>query len=46
MGIFAALDQDSYDRQYSDGYLFRRLGSYLTQQKRRLAVLSAMGRWR
>lgn len=43
MGIFGGLDQDRYDRQYTDRYLFGRLGNYLHAQKRRLIVLSIMG---
>src|SRR5690606_24420171 len=43
MGIFGGLDKDAYDRQYSDAYLFRRLGNYLGQQKRNAAIVTGMG---
>jgi ATP-binding cassette subfamily B protein len=43
MGIFAGLDKDAYDRQYSDTYLLKRLASYFGDQRRRLLVLSVMG---
>lgn len=36
MGLFAGLDQDKYDRQYSDRYLFRRLWDYFRPHKARL----------
>lgn len=36
MGLFGGLDQDRYDRQYSDGYLFRRLWDYLKPQRQRV----------
>lgn len=41
--MFSGLDKDKYDRQYSDSYLFRRLGSYFGGQSHRLIVLSVMG---
>ncbi|MGF1504045.1 MAG: ABC transporter transmembrane domain-containing protein, partial [Anaerolineae bacterium] len=37
------MDADSYDRQYSDWYLFKRLGDYFGEQKRRIAVITLMG---
>jgi ATP-binding cassette subfamily B protein len=43
MGFFAGLDQDKYDRQYNDGYLFQRFGSYLKLQRHRIVVLTTMG---
>ncbi|MBN1679088.1 MAG: ABC transporter ATP-binding protein [Anaerolineae bacterium] len=43
MGIFGGLEQDQYDRQYSDAYLFRRLGSYFRAQTNRFVVLIVMG---
>jgi len=43
MGFFTGLDEDRYDRQYSDKYLFRRLASYFRPHKRRLLTLTAMG---
>lgn len=43
MGIFGGLDEDRYDRQYTDSYLFRRLGTYFREQTRRLWILTAMG---
>lgn len=41
--MFRGLDKDKYDRQYSDTYLFKRLGSYFRPQLRRVIVLSVMG---
>jgi len=43
MGIFGGLEQDRYDRQYSDQYLFKRIGHYFKHQTRRFIVLSVMG---
>ncbi len=43
MGIFGGLDKDAYDRQYSDGYLLRRLGDYLRGQKPRILTITGMG---
>ncbi|NDJ74897.1 MAG: ABC transporter ATP-binding protein [Chloroflexi bacterium] len=43
MGVFGGLDQDKYDRQYSDSYLFRRLADYFQGQARRVVILSVMG---
>lgn len=43
MGLFGGLQEDRYDRQYSDGYLFRRLGNYFRPQLRRVIVLASMG---
>ncbi len=34
--MFAGLQSDKYDRQYSDNYLFNRIGQYLSVHKRRL----------
>lgn len=31
--IFGGLQADSYDRQYSDGYLFKRIGDYLKEHR-------------
>ncbi len=42
MGIFNSLNQDSYDRLYSDGYLLKRIGSYFAQKKRTLALIAGM----
>jgi ATP-binding cassette subfamily B protein len=42
--IFAALDIEAYDRQYSDAQLLRRIGTYLRSQSRRVigvALLAA-----
>lgn len=39
MGFFNSLNQDTYDRLYSDRYLFRRIGSYFASEKRWLAVI-------
>ncbi|NDJ86023.1 MAG: ABC transporter ATP-binding protein [Chloroflexi bacterium] len=43
MGFFAGLEQDSYDRQYSDTYLLRRLASYFKGETRRIIVVSVTG---
>ena len=43
MGFFAGLDQDKYDRQYSDGCLFQRFGSYLKPHRHRITILTSMG---
>jgi len=43
MGIFGGLDQDPYDRQYPDGYLFKRLGEYFRAQTRRAVAISLTG---
>ncbi|HEC23841.1 MAG TPA: ABC transporter ATP-binding protein, partial [Chloroflexi bacterium] len=43
MGVFGGLDKDPYDRQYSDSYLFRRLGEYFRGQFGRLLVVSLTG---
>ncbi|MBL8118973.1 MAG: ABC transporter ATP-binding protein [Anaerolineae bacterium] len=40
MGFFNSLNQDTYDRLYSDRYLFRRIGSYFASEKRWLAVIA------
>jgi ATP-binding cassette subfamily B protein len=40
VGFFSAgLTEDSYDRQYPDGYLFRRMGSYLRPHRRRVLTI-------
>lgn len=31
--VFGGLQSDAYDRQYGDGYLFRRIGNYLAAHK-------------
>jgi ATP-binding cassette subfamily B protein len=43
MGILGGLESDSYDRQYGDGYLFRRLGTYLSNQKHNAFWVTTMG---
>ncbi|MCA0453477.1 MAG: ABC transporter ATP-binding protein/permease [Chloroflexi bacterium] len=40
--MFNSLNQDSYDRLYSDSYLFKRIGSYFSQQKRTLWTIAAL----
>jgi ATP-binding cassette, subfamily B, bacterial len=44
MGFFGGLDQDKYDRQYTDRQLFQRLWDYFRPHKRRVigAVLSSL----
>lgn len=39
MAIFGGLEQDNYDRQYSDGYLMRRLAAYFGQYRRKVIVV-------
>lgn len=34
MGFFGALGEDTYDRQYDDSYLIKRVASYFTQHRR------------
>lgn len=43
MGLFGGLDRDTYDRQYSDKYLFSRLAEYFKPQMGRIATVSLMG---
>ncbi len=43
MGFFAGLDVDPYDRQYSDKYLFKRLGSYFQGLVDRVVGVSIAG---
>ena len=40
--VFGGLQGDSYDRQYTDIYLFKRIGQYLAQHKR-LVLLALLG---
>ncbi len=40
--MFNSLNQDSYDRLYSDSYLLRRIGSYFSHQKRTLWTIIAL----
>lgn len=40
MGIFAGLDQEGYDRQYSDRELLRRMAAYFRPQAGRLAAIT------
>jgi len=40
--VFGGLQGDSYDRQYTDVYLFKRIGQYLSQHKR-LVLLALLG---
>lgn len=37
--VFGGLQEDTYDRQYSDGYLIRRIISYFARYKLRLGVV-------
>ncbi len=43
MGFFTGLDQDEYDREYDDKYLFRRFGSYLAQHRQRIVIIAVTG---
>ncbi len=40
--VFGGLQGDSYDRQYTDVYLFKRIGQYLSHHKR-LVLLALLG---
>jgi len=42
MGFFAGLNNEKYDRQYSDTELFRRIGSYFAPQKQRMTAIAAL----
>lgn len=40
MAFFSrGLNEESYDRQYSDGYLFRRIASYLRPHRRQVLII-------
>jgi ATP-binding cassette subfamily B protein len=41
MAFFSGLDQESYDRQYTDSYLFQRLASYFRPHKRAILTICA-----
>lgn len=36
--IFGGLQADQYDRQYTDGYLFKRIGDYLSNHRRQVGL--------
>lgn len=36
--IFGGLQADRYDRQYSDAYLFRRIGGYMSEHRRQVRL--------
>ncbi len=40
--VFGGLQGDNYDRQYSDAYLFKRIGDYLSEHKRQV-ILGLLG---
>jgi ATP-binding cassette subfamily B protein len=40
MGFFGSLGADKYDRQYSDGYLLRRLVSYFKPFRRQVQIIT------
>ena len=42
MGIFGGLQAEQYDRQYDDNYLLRRLGNYLSTQRRRVRMIAGL----
>src|SRR5450432_2799033 len=42
MSILGGLAADSYDRQYDDGYLVKRLISYFKPHKRRVSIIAGM----
>ncbi len=42
MGMFNSLNQDSYDRLYSDSYLFKRIATYFAHQKRVLWTIGGL----
>jgi len=39
MGFFDSLNQDTYDRQYTDGYLLQRIASYFSKYRRELIAI-------
>ncbi len=41
MGFFSSLGEESYDRQYSDSYLIRRIASYFSQHRQALLSIGA-----
>ena len=41
--MFSGLNEDKYDRQYPDSYLFKRLGSYFHGQRKRVIAISLAG---
>lgn len=43
MGFFRGLDQDTYDRQYSDSYLMKRIGSYFGAHLKAAAGITGIG---
>lgn len=42
MGFFAGLNQEKYDRQYSDRELFQRIAGYLRPQWKRLTLIALL----
>ena len=42
MGFFAGLNEEKYDREYTDRQLFRRITDYFTPQVGRLSAISAL----
>jgi ATP-binding cassette subfamily B protein len=42
MGFFAGLNEEKYDRQYSDRQLVRRIAEYFRPQTRRLGLVAAL----
>ncbi len=42
MGFFEGLNEEKYDRQYTDQELFRRIAAMFARQKGRMAVISLM----
>jgi ATP-binding cassette subfamily B protein len=41
MGFFDSLNQDTYDRQYTDTYLIRRIASYFATYRREMLAIGA-----
>jgi ATP-binding cassette, subfamily B, bacterial len=41
MAFFDSLNQESYDRTYSDGYLLKRIGSYFSKHQRDVLIVCA-----
>lgn len=42
MGFFNSLSQDTYDRQYTDRYLLRRIATYFAYERRSLVTLAVL----
>lgn len=39
VAVFSGLEEDNYDRQYTDGYLFKRIGGYFAQYRSQMIAV-------